>query len=251
MRKLIEQGTAPKARRKVLSSPLAEPVRCSIFEETSKKVFAALRKLETWTGELKPQLRLLSVELAYSHTREILDLKIEVAVRLTEAAKIQDLKSQEDRVKEIEAWTNMAIAMAKDSQEARIALLRLGKTHLPSMPLPVDLVELPKGVRMSSVLKTTANMTVLRVFGPLCSEFVDGISLLNRSSQHLEHPNKIMEDLKARRCSLFVVKNEMGWVVAAALKQGENVQTVVRSEYKEAHVSAFLRAAIETELRSN
>ncbi len=248
MRRIVGDSAQPKMRRSRFPATLAEPIRCSIFEETQKRIFEALRKLETWVGKLKPQLRTLSVELAYAHVREVLDFKIEVATRLAGASKIQDLKSQEDKVRAIEEWTNMNIAMIKDSQEVRIAMLKLGETHLPSMPLPVDLIKLPKGVRISSVLKTTRDMSVLQVFGPLCSEFVDAISLFTRASLDLVHPNKTLEDLKAKRCSIFVVKNEANWVIAAALKYGDDIKIVVRSEYKEQHVSAFLRAAMETRL---
>jgi len=231
------------AKEKPSRRHLAQPA-ISRIDETNQAVFGPFRQLEARFAESRSIFTTYSAELANAQSRAISFLKLEAAVRLTNAR-------EESKLKEIESWATEVVKRIEESMEETIRLISTDTFHLPCRPVHVDLLLLSKGARFNWIMKATNGLSVCRVFGQLDSEFIEAYSLLIRAFDKIEHPNKIAEEVSSGQISLFVVKNEAGWVIATALKRGEELQIKVREEYKEPHVTAFLKAAIETDLRAS
>lgn len=225
---------------------MPEPLT-SMVKEISHSAIKLFRDAEARAAERKSIFISYSIQLAQVQGRALSYLKLEAAERLTAANKL-DNKLKGARLREIEAWATEVVKRFEESQIELIRLIKEDVFHLPSMQVAVDLILLPKGTRMNWIMKATRNLAVFRVFGSLDPEFVDAYALLVNRFDNIDYPNKLAESIANKRAMLFVVKNEAGWVIAAALKQSENLSIVVRKEYNERHLSAFIQAAIATEL---
>ncbi len=233
----------PGGRRKIIPQPLLSELP---FHESTTRMFSSIRFLDGRLSDKNKPLTACFPRLGRAHAREISSFRIATAVKLTEAGKITDIAAKRKAFEEIEAWVNENLKRIEEGQEHRTRRALSEQFHSSSRPISVDLTLLPKGTRLDWVMKATRNLAVLRIFGPLDSEFVDGYSLL-ANKLVIDHPNKVTENIANKQATLFVVINEAGWVIAAALKNGERVDIAVNENYKESHISAFLKAAIKTE----